>query len=103
MTPLAPAAPAVETPPVPVVIVTGLLAVSAAPVAVAKSLPSERVTVEFWMTLPVVPSKRTTALSVDEPGPVTSPAPAVAQLNVLLAPPLLDNTWLAVGAVVGNV
>ncbi len=34
---------------------------------------SDKVIVEFWTTLPVVPSNRVIALSVDDAGPLTSP------------------------------
>ena len=46
--------------------------------AAAIAPASEIVTVLFWSSLPVVESKRTIALSVEEAGPVTSPEPVPA-------------------------
>jgi len=50
--------------------------------AVMSPVVSAIVTAEFWTSFPVVPSNLATALSVEDAGPTTSPAPdTVAQVN----------------------
>lgn len=49
----------------------------------AKTPTSLSVIVEFWMLFPLVPSQRTTALSVEEPGP-TTPVATMAETFSLL-------------------
>ena len=72
------------------------LTVTAANAATPVMVPeSSRMTVLFWISLPVVWSKRVMALSVADAGPTTSPVPppppAVVHDNV--AEPLVVNTW----------
>ena len=57
---------------------------------------SSIVVTEFWISLPVVPSNRAMALSVDDAGPVTSPPAFVVHVGT--PAPLLVSTWPAVPA-----
>lgn len=61
--------------------------------AVISPVVSAIVTAEFWIILPVVPSKRATALSVEEPGQVTSQEPlaveAIVTVPALPVPPVV--------------
>lgn len=70
------------------------LTVTAANAATPVMVPaSSKITVLFWISLPVVKSKRVMALSVADAGPTTSPVPPpppVAHDNVPL--PSVDST-----------
>ena len=64
-------------------------------------LASSTMTPLFCISLPVVPSNRVRALSVADPGPTTSPAPALVQLKTPL--PSVDKTWPALPSSTGRV
>ena len=83
-----------------------MLAVTAASEATPVMVPaSSKITVLFWISLPVVWSKRVMALSVADAGPTTSPVPppppAVVHDNV--PEPLVARTCPLVPSAEGNV